>query len=121
MSLINTFVNVARWPTDLRKPLRRFFLNTRILGPRVSPSTTAMTRAFATNGEPARNSPPSSVDEEHLVDAHLLTGREAAQSMDLDDDPGGHLDLPAAALDDCEHACHLRPDQLPSPNLTSKA
>ena len=52
MSVIRTRVVVARWPLVRRMPLRRFFLKTRIFGPRVSPSTTAMTRALATKGSP---------------------------------------------------------------------
>ena len=40
MSVIRTRVNTLRCPRVLRKPFRRFFLNTRSLGPRASPATT---------------------------------------------------------------------------------
>src|SRR6187397_1693096 len=48
-------------------PFRRFFLNTRILGPRLSPSTTATTLAPETNGVPATMSPPSVATKSTLV------------------------------------------------------
>ena len=87
-------------------PLRRFFLNTRIFGPRVSPSTTAITRALATNGAPARTSPPSfsttstwsSVTSAPGSPAVAVEGRKAA---------GRHLDLTPARLNDCVHNRHL--------------
>ena len=41
ISVIRTRVKTLRCPRVLRKPLRRFFLKTRIFGPRDSPSTTA--------------------------------------------------------------------------------
>src|SRR6187399_982577 len=58
---------MLRWPRDRRIPFRRFFLNTRILGPRLSPSTTAMTLAPETNGVPATMSPPSLATKSTLV------------------------------------------------------
>src|SRR6188768_28689 len=48
-------------------PFRRFFLNTRILGPRLSPSPTATTLAPETNGVPATMSPPSVATKSTLV------------------------------------------------------
>src|SRR5690606_38861376 len=59
MSLTWMRVSVDRWPLVRRMPFRRFFLKTRILGPRVSPSTTPTTRALETNGAPISTSPPS--------------------------------------------------------------
>ena len=53
-------------------PLRRFFLNTRIFGPRDSPSTMPTTWALATNGAPASISPPSFSTKQHLVDGDFL-------------------------------------------------
>src|SRR6476620_1156741 len=58
---------MLRWPRDRRMPFRRFFLNTRILGPRLSPSTTATTLAPETNGVPATMSPPSVATKSTLV------------------------------------------------------
>src|SRR4029079_11952563 len=56
---MRTRVSTLRCPRVLRNPLRRFFLNTRSLGPRASPSTTPTTFALATNGAPATMSPAS--------------------------------------------------------------
>src|SRR6476660_2846738 len=58
---------MLRWPRDRRMPFRRFFLNTRIFGPRLSPSTTATTLAPETNGVPATMSPPSLATKSTLV------------------------------------------------------
>ena len=52
-------------------PLRRFFLKTRIFGPRVSPSTTPRIRALATNGAPGEHFAAVFFDEQDLVDAEL--------------------------------------------------
>src|ERR1041385_5982074 len=59
MSLMRTRVYTDRCPLVRRMPLRRFFLKTRIFGPRASPSITATTRASAIKGAPATISPPS--------------------------------------------------------------
>src|SRR5262245_5444205 len=41
-------------------------------------------------------------EHQHLVDAHFLAGLDI-DAVHGDDRPGRHLDLPSAALNDCEH------------------
>ena len=88
-------------------PLRRFFLKTRIFGPRDSPSTTPRTLTSATNGAPARNFAAVLLEHEHAVDADFLT-RFGVEVVNGHDGPLADLQLTAAALNDCEHARTLR-------------
>jgi hypothetical protein len=83
-------------------PLRRFFLNTRIFGPRDSPSTTPTTFTLATNGRAGEHLAAVLFEKQHAIDAHFVA-RLGVDPVDLDDGPRDDLDLTAAAFNDCEH------------------
>ena len=89
-------VYVARCPLVRRMPLRRFFLNTRIFGPRDSPATVPTMRAPETKGAPTWTSP------EHLLDGDFLA-RLDVDAVDSDGLALGDLHLAAAALNDGKH------------------
>ena len=86
-------------------PLRRFFLNTRIFGPRDSPSTTAEDLRVGHErgaGEHLAAVLVIVLKEQHAIDGHFVA-RLGVDPVDLDDGPRGDLDLTAAAFNDCEH------------------
>ena len=88
-------------------PLRRFFLNTRIFGPRVSPSTTASDPGVGDERRAGEHLAAVLFDEQHAVDADFVA-RLGVEPVDVrSTDPGVDLDLTAAALNDCEHVLHL--------------
>ena len=55
-------------------PLRRFFLNTRIFGPRVSPSTTADDAGVGDERRAGEDFAAVLFDEQHLLERQLGAG-----------------------------------------------
>ncbi len=102
MSLIRISVYVLRCPLVRRMPLRRFFLKTRIFGPRDSPSTTPTTLTFGDVRRSRQNFAAFFLEHQDLVDRDLVA-RVGLESIDGDDVARRHLDLPTTALNDCEH------------------
>ena len=99
---MRTRVSVLLWPFVRRMPLRRFFLNTRIFGPRDSPSTTPSDFHVGHERRAGEHLAAVFFKEQHPIDAHFVA-RLGVDTVDLDDGPRGHLDLTAAAFNDCEH------------------
>jgi hypothetical protein len=82
-------------------PFLRFFLNTRIFGPRLSPSMTATTLAPDTNGAD-HDVAAVLADEQHVGDGHFIAG-VADEMVHVNHGAGGDPDLPSAALDNRVH------------------
>ena len=82
---------MLRCPRVRRMPFRRFFLNTRIFGPRLSPSTTATTFAPETNGVPAMISPASVATNSTLLTDTSSPAFAGASNFTLLNGAGGPL------------------------------
>ena len=85
-----------------RMPLRRFFLKTRILGPRVSPSTTADDARVGDKRRAGEHFAAVFLDEQHLLERQF-GARLAGRAVDGRETAGRHAHLTSAGLDDCVH------------------
>ena len=78
---------MARWPLVRRMPLRRFFLNTRIFGPRVSPSTTADDPGVGDKRRAGEHFAAVLFDEQHLFERQF-GARFARRAVEVAKPPG---------------------------------
>ncbi len=85
--MIVTRVKVARCPLVRRMPLRRFFLKTRILGPRVSPSTTASHAGVGHERRAREDLAAVFLDQQHLSEGQLRAGL-ARRAVERREPPG---------------------------------
>ena len=65
---------MLRCPFVRRIPLRRFFLKTRIFGPRASPSTTRDDPRIGHEGRAGEHLAAVPLDQQHPIEAHLGPG-----------------------------------------------